>query len=93
MMNAYSFENFFHSGNGRDATAYFMLGMTQLRTLLLVRMRLRVPLQIDMQLKRWHTSRDMKQTWNTINNILGREKKNSPHIISLKMIMVMSLLP
>ena len=34
----------------------------------------------------------MKQTWNTMNNILGRGKKNSPHIISLKMIMVMYLL-
>ena len=52
----------------------------------------------------------MKQTWNTINNVLGREKtnkqtnkqkqkqtkiktkKNSLHMINLKMIMVMSLL-
>ena len=42
-------------------------------------------------LKFEQSKNNMKQTWNTINNILGRGK-NSPHIISLKMIMVMYLL-
>ena len=40
---------------------------------------------------KFEQSNNTKQTWNTINSILGRGK-NSEHIISLKMIMVMYLL-